>query len=99
MFRFTRTHTVNHSADVPAALQFAAEVSSYLKKNYSMDVKVGIEGYGNPTIYWYYDFDDMNKFQGLVTKSMTDREYIGLLGKAKGLFVGQIKDTLVICPD
>jgi len=61
MFRFERRAAVKHVADMPAAVQFAAEVTSYLNKRHSLNMKVGVELFGTGSIHWYYDLDSLDK--------------------------------------
>ena len=61
MFPFERRAAVKHVADMPAAVQFAAEVTSYLNKRHSLNMKVGVELFGTGSIHWYYDLDSLDK--------------------------------------
>ena len=96
MYHFIRTVTVKLAADYPAALQFAGEVSAYLNKTYSLNMKFGMEIFGAGKIHWHFDTDSLDKISAVNTKLMQDREYIGLLEKFKSICVeGSLKDTLV----
>lgn len=96
MYHFIRTVTVKLAVDYPAALQFAGAVSAYLNKTYSLNMKFGIETFGTSNIHWHFDTDSLDKISAVNTKLMQDQEYLGLLEKAKGLWVeGSLKDTLV----
>ncbi len=55
MFRFERCATVRNAADIPAAVQFATEVTAYLNKQHSLNMKFGIEIFGAPCVQWYFD--------------------------------------------
>ena len=60
MFRFERTVSVKHAAEVPAAVQFASEVTTYLNKRHDLNMKFGVELFGEPRIHWYYDFESLD---------------------------------------
>jgi hypothetical protein len=96
MFRFERRAAVIHAADMPAAVQFAGEVSSYLNKRHSLNMKVGVELFGTGTIHWYYDLESLDKSVQLNATLLQDRDYIEMVNKARGLFVdGSFRDTIV----
>ena len=61
MFRFERRAAVKHVADMPAAVQFAAEVTAYLNKRHSLNMKVGVELFSTGSIHWYYDLESLDK--------------------------------------
>jgi hypothetical protein len=46
MFRFERTATVRHGAEIPAAVKFAAEITEYLNKRHGLNLKYGVELFG-----------------------------------------------------
>ena len=46
MFRFTRHATLKYAGDMPAALQFCSELTIYLNKTYSLNMKTGAEMFG-----------------------------------------------------
>jgi len=96
MYRFTRTVTVKLAVNIPAALQWAGEVTAYLNKAYELGMKFGVEIFGSGKIHWYCDTDSLDKLTAINAKMMQDREYNGLLEKAKGLWLeGGLKDTVV----
>jgi len=96
MFRFERIATVKNAADVPAALTFAAEVTSYLNKKYSFNVKFGFEMFGPAIVHWYRDVESLDTMAKDNAKLLQDRDYVEMLRKAMGLFVdGTLKDTIV----
>lgn len=96
MFRFMRTITVKNVAELPAALQVAGELTAYVNKTYALNMKFGLELYGNPQIHWHFDFDSVDKLAETNVKMMQDREYMALGAKAKELWLpGSTKDTLV----
>ena len=96
MFRFERKATVKNVADMPAAVQFATEVTAYLNKAYSLNMKFGVEVFGTPSIHWTYDFESVDKSVQLNATLLQDRAYLEMLGKARVLWIdGSAKDTIV----
>ena len=51
MFRFERKATVKTAADVAAAVKFAGEVTAYLNKLHSLNMKFGVELFGKARSY------------------------------------------------
>lgn len=100
MFRFMRTATAKNAATLVPALQFAAEVSSYLNRRYSLNVKFGTELFGAPRIHWQFETDSLDKLQQLNVKLLQDREYLGMIEKYKDSWVdGSLQDTVLAFPD
>ena len=96
MFRFERKAAVKHVADMPAAVQFAAEVTSYLNKRHSLNMKVGVELFSTGSVHWYYDLESLDKSSQLNATLLQDREYIEMVNKSRGLWVdGSFHDTIV----
>ena len=96
MFQFIRTVEAKNAAMIPAALQFAGEVTSYLKKTYALDLKYGVSMFSGATLHWFFQTDSVDKITALNAKLMQDREYAAMLVKAKDLWVdGSFRDTLV----
>ena len=96
MFRFMRIATAKNAATIPAALQFGAEVTSYLNRRYSLNMKCGAELFGAPRIHWHFESDSLDKLQQLNVKLMQDREYLGMLEKYKDAWAdGSMKDTII----
>ena len=96
MFRFERKATVRNVADMPAAVQFAAEVTAYLNKAHSLNMKFGVEVFGTPSIHWIYDFESVDKSVQLNAALLQDRAYLEMLSKARVLWIdGSAKDTIV----
>ena len=96
MFRFERKGMVKSAADMPAAVKFATEVTSYLNKRHSLNMKFGVELFGKARIHWYYEVESLDKAVQLNAALLQDREYAEMLSKASGLWVeGAIKDTIV----
>lgn len=96
MFQFIRTVDAKNAAMIPAALQFAGEVTTYLKKTYALDLKYGVAMFSGATLHWFFQTDSLDKISALNAKLMQDREYGAMLVKAKDLWVdGSFKDTIV----
>lgn len=96
MFRFERTAAVKHAAEVPAAVKFAAEVTSYLNKRHDLNMKFGVELFGSPRIHWYYDLDSLDESAKLDATLLKDSDYEQMLKKNEDLWVDQsMHDTIV----
>jgi hypothetical protein len=96
MYRFIRTAIVKTGAGVPAALQWAGEASAYLNKTYSLNLKYGMELFGECKIHWHFDTDGLDKTTAINAKMMQDREYVAMLDKAKAFWLeGSLQDTIV----
>lgn len=96
MYRFERTATVKTAGDLPAALQFATEVTSYLNKRHSLNMKCGAEIFGGAAIHWYFDAESLDGMTRLNSALLQDREYLGLLDKVKNVWKeGSMKDSIV----
>jgi hypothetical protein len=96
MYRFIRAATAKTGAAAPAAFQFAAEVTSYLNKRYSLNMKFGHVMFGEPTIHWHFEVESLDKLRGLNEKLMQDSEYLGILEKFKDAWLeGSLKDTVI----
>jgi hypothetical protein len=96
MFRFERTATVKHAAEVPAAVQFATEVTSYLNKRYDLDMKFGVELFGSPRIHWYYDLPSLDDSAKLDATLLKDPDYGKMLKKSEDLWIDEgLHDTIV----
>ena len=95
-----RTSTLKNVADVPAALQFAAGLTSYLNKSYSLNMKFGIELFSGARVHWHFESDSLDKMLQLNSKLLQDREYWGMVEKARGRWVeGAAKDSIVSFQD
>jgi hypothetical protein len=96
MYQFIRTVTPKHGAAVPAAVQFAAEVTGYLNKTYALNLRHGIQLFGNSQVYWEFEIDSLDKAAALNGKLLKDREYLGMLERVKDLWVdGSLEDSIV----
>lgn len=96
MYRFERSATVKTAGDLPAALKFATEVTSYLNKRHSLNMKCGAEIFGGASIHWYFDADSLDKMTEMNDALLKDREYLGMLDNVKGVWAeGSMKDTIV----
>lgn len=96
MFRFIRTVEAKNAAMLPAALQFAGEITSYVNKTYGLNLQYGLEVFSGAVLHWQFQTDSLDKVTALHAKLLQDREYGALLSKAKDLWVdGTFKDTVV----
>ena len=96
MYRMIRTATVTTASKSAAAMQLAGEITAYLNKTYSLNMKFGMEIFGAGKIHWHLETDSLDKITAINAKVMQDREYQALLEKGQGLWLeGGLKDTLV----
>ena len=96
MYRFVRTARIGSTARMPAALQFAAEVTSYLNKHYALNMKLGVGALDQPIIQWHFELDSADELAALNDKLAEDQEYLALVEKYKdSWFAKSMKDTLV----
>lgn len=96
MFRFERTAIVKHAAEVPAAVKFASDVTTYLNKRYDLGMKFGVELFGDPKIHWYYDVESLDDSVKLNSTLLEDADYGKILKKSEDLWVDQgMHDTIV----
>jgi len=97
MYRFTRVVTTKTVHDLAPGVQFATEVIAYVNKTYSLKMKYGVEVFGGTKIHFTWDADSLDKIMEINAKVAQDREYLGMLGKNKHLWLeGSVKDTLVL---
>jgi hypothetical protein len=100
MYRFIRSATIKTFADLPAALKFASEVTSYMNKSHSVNMKFGFEVYGEHRIHWHFDSESPDKIRDINSKIIKDHEYWGIIKKSEDIFVdGSQKDMLLNFPD
>ena len=100
MFRFERCATVKTGSDLAAAVQFATEVTGYLNKRHSLNVRFGVEIFGEPCVYWYFDADSLDKMTQVQVALLKDRDYLGILDRVKGIWAeGSLKDKVVSLSD
>jgi len=96
MFRFIRSARTKSAAEIPAALQFAAKVTSYVNKQHSLNMKFGVELFGAPSVHWYFDIESLDKSVQVNAALLQDREFCEMLNNAKVLWTdGGTKDTIV----
>jgi hypothetical protein len=96
MFRFERTATVKHGAEIPAAVKFASEITEYLNKRHGLNLRYGVELFGAPRIHWYYDLESLDQSAKLDAALLKDADYEKLLKKNEDLWVDEsMCDTVV----
>ena len=99
MFHFERTTTVKSVADMPAAMQFASEVTAYLNKQHGLKMKFGAELFDQYRVHWFFEFDSVDKLAAMGAALLQDAKYNEMLSKARGLWVdGSLRDTIVNVP-
>jgi|APCry1669189241_1035207.scaffolds.fasta_scaffold119411_1 hypothetical protein len=96
MYRFTRHATLKYAGDMPSALQFSSELTLYLNKTYSLNMKSGAEMFGGSRLYFFYDIESLDAIAQFNAKLMQDRLYLDMLNKAKNLWrEGSMQDCVV----
>jgi len=96
MYRFIRSARLKDTAHVPAAVQFAREVTAYLNKQYALDMKFNVKKLDLPVIQWHFELDSADELATLNDKLADDREYSALVEKYKNAwFAKRMKDTLI----
>ena len=96
MYRFTRSARIKNAACMPAALQFATEVTAYLNKHYALNMKLGVGTLDEPIIQWHFELDSADELATLNEKLAADQEYLALVEKYKDTwFARSMNDTLV----
>jgi hypothetical protein len=99
MYRLIRTGTAKHAATLPAAIQCAAELTSYLNKQYSLNMKFGVVMFGAPSIQWHLESDSLDKLRQFNDKLLQDREFLTILQKFGDPWLeGSLQDTIVAFP-
>lgn len=100
MIRFLRKAQLKNGAYVPAATAFSMELTGYMRKEYDIDIKFGIEMFGDTAIHWQLDVPDLATLEELNGKLMKNKDYWDMLEKAKEFWVdGSLKDVVVNFPD
>ncbi len=96
MFLFIRTVQFNTSASAPAAVQFGHDAAAYLNKKYAVGAQYGVQAFSHPQLYFLFQMESVDKMVALNGKLMRDPEWLGILNKAKDLWVeGSLRDRLV----
>jgi hypothetical protein len=93
---FTRTATVRNGAVFPRALQFATQIKELFKKDFELDLEVGMEMFGELRIVWVARFDELTQIEQVQAKMMRHTEYFAMLTTAQDVFIeGSLKDCLI----
>jgi len=96
MYRFIRSASIKNAACMPAALQFAGEVTAYLNKQYALNMKLGVGTFDQPMIQWHFELESADELATLNEKLAADQEYSALVEKYKDTwFAKSMNDTLV----
>ncbi len=79
-----------------AAIGFAHEMAAYMKSVYSVELEVLRPVGGNPQrIAWSARYKDMASLEDVSTKTMADKQYWAMVGKASENFVaGSMRDSI-----
>jgi hypothetical protein len=79
-----------------AAIEFAHEVAAYMKSAYGVDLEVLRPVGGNPQrIAWSARYKDLAALEAVSQKSLVDKKYWKIVGKAADTFVaGSMHDTI-----
>ena len=81
---------------MPAALQFATEVTAYLNKQYALNMKLGVGTVDQPIIQWHFELDSADELAKLNDKLAEDQEYSALVEKYKNAwFAKSMKGMLI----
>ena len=96
MYRFVRTARPRTAANVPAALQFSAQVTEHLNRTYGLNMKAGIELFGKGRLHWHYEVASIDETTAVNQKLMRDQAYLDLLGQHNHLWLeGSMKDQVI----
>ena len=96
MYRFIRSARIGNAARMPAALQFAEEITAYLNKQYALNMKLGVGNFDQPMIQWHFELESADELATLNEKLAADQEYSALVEKYKDTwFAKSMNDTLV----
>ena len=72
-----------------AAIGFAHEIAAYMKSTYGVELEVLRPIGGNPQrIAWSARYPDLATLEAVNTKTLGDKQYWALVGKASDNFVG-----------
>ena len=93
MVRFQRS-LVPMIGKFPEAVEFAKQITNYVKGKYKTDTRVYTQSDG--TLYWITNYEDFDAFGRIRTQIVTDKEYWSMVEKASNLFVeGSVEDILL----
>lgn len=79
-----------------AAIGFAHEMAAYMKSAYGVELEVLRPIGGNPQrIAWSARYADLAALEVVNTKTLADKQYWAMVGKASECFVaGSMRDTI-----
>jgi len=79
-----------------AAIGFAHEIAAYMKSQYGVELEVLRPIGGNPQrIAWSAHYKDLAALEDVNTKTLADKQYWALVGKASDNFVaGSMRDAI-----
>jgi hypothetical protein len=79
-----------------AAIGFAHEMAAYMKSTYGVELEVLRPIGGNPQrVAWSARYADLAALEAVNTKTLADKQYWAMVGKASDNFVaGSMRDTI-----
>ena len=99
MYSFSRHATLINASVTPKAIGYSMELTGYVNKTYGINMRVGMEMFGQGRIHWTFDFDSLDKLSALNAKLIEDKQYWAMLEKGREYWVdGSLKDVVVMYP-
>ena len=96
MYQYSRTVTIKNGASMAPALRAAAEVTGYLNKNYSLQMRVGSEVFAHLKIHWICSVDSLDSMTQLNAKLAQDKAYWDIMEKIKPFVLeGSVQDKAI----
>ena len=96
MYRFMRFATVKNSAHLPKVMGFGTEVTGYFKKHYDIDLKFGAQRFGELNLYWFFDFDELNRLEQINNTLIADKTYWAMVDKVRDYWLdGSLRDIVI----
>ena len=95
MIAFNRTAAIA-PGKTAAAVGFAHEIASYMKRAYDVKLEVLMPIGGNPQrITWSARYQDLAALDAVNSKILADKEYMALAGKGSENFLpGSLRDSI-----
>lgn len=95
MIAFNRTASIA-PGKTAAALGFAHEIASYMKRAYDVKLEVLMPIGGNPQrITWSARYQDLAALDAVNSKILADKEYMALASKGSENFLpGSLRDSI-----
>jgi hypothetical protein len=97
MYQYSRTVTIKNGASMAPALRTAAEVTAYLNKVYSLQMRVGTEMFGDLKIHWICNIASLDSMMQLNSKLAQDKDYWDIMEKIKPYVLeGSVQDKAIV---